>query len=61
MWLGWKDHKAEDWPQLRRDVAEAYSRHTACYLAGTPMLGDFLEGGLETLNYPVSKLESTTL
>jgi len=61
MWLGREDHTAEDWPQLRAEAAAAHNRHTARYLAGTPLLGDFLEEGLETLNYPVSELESTTL
>ena len=59
MWLGREDHAAEeDWPQLRAEAAAAHNRHSARYLAGTPLLGDFLEAGLETLNYPVAELES---
>jgi hypothetical protein len=27
------------------------------YLAATPLLGDFLEAGLETLNYSVAELD----
>jgi hypothetical protein len=58
MWLGREDYTAEDWPRLRAEAAAAHNRHTARYLSGTPLLGDFLEAGLETLNYPVAELES---
>src|SRR5262245_10152581 len=49
MWLGREEHTAEDWSQLRAEAAAAHNPHTARYLAGTPLLGDFLEEGLETL------------
>jgi hypothetical protein len=57
-WLGRNDCGLQDWPQIRAEAAAAHNRHTARYLAGTPLLGDFLEAGLETLNYPVAELES---
>jgi Protein of unknown function (DUF3775) len=59
-WLGRDDYGLQDWPQVREEAAAAHNQHTARYLAGTPLLGDFLEAGLETLNYPVAELESAT-
>jgi Protein of unknown function (DUF3775) len=51
MWLGREDYTAADWTAVREDAAGAHNEHTAEYLLGTPMLGDFLEEGLSMLGY----------
>ena len=48
-WLGRGDHGPRDWPGLRSDAAHAHNDRTVRYLCGTPLLGDFLEQGLEAL------------
>jgi hypothetical protein len=58
MWMGREDHDVEEWDQVRADAADAHNRHTARYLAGTPLLADFLASGLDILGYSVSGLES---
>jgi len=35
-----------DWDELRREAERGHNRHTARYLLGEPLLGDFLEEGL---------------
>jgi hypothetical protein len=56
-WLGRDDYVAEDWDEVREDAAEAHNEHTARYLLGTPMLGDFLEEGLSMLGYSCEEYE----
>jgi hypothetical protein len=59
MWLGRDDYDAADWPSVRADAAASFNRRTtADYLAGTPLLPDYLEVALDLLGYPVSELES---
>jgi hypothetical protein len=58
MWMGRDDYDVEDWEQIRAEAARAHNKHTARYLAGTPLLADYLAGGLDTLGYSVSQLES---
>jgi Protein of unknown function (DUF3775) len=47
MRLGRGDGTIEDWKDLRREAAESRNGHTARYLLGEPMLGDFLAEGLD--------------
>jgi hypothetical protein len=58
MWMGRDDYAAEEWQQVKAEAARAHNRHTARYLAGTPLLADFLANGLDILGYPVAQLES---
>jgi hypothetical protein len=51
-WLGRDDNTVDDWPALREEAARAHSSrttHTADYLLGMPLLGDYLEEGLSQL------------
>jgi len=51
--LGRGDVTPQEWRDLRADVARNYNRSTTVrYLLGQPMLGDFLEEGLEELGLP---------
>jgi hypothetical protein len=58
MWMGRDDYEAEDWDEVRAQAEAAHTAHTGRYLAGTPLLGDLLESGLDTLGYDVAELES---
>lgn len=46
-WLGRGDYDAAEWAEAL--VAARQQRRTANYLMGMPMLGDYLEEGLEAL------------
>jgi hypothetical protein len=54
MWLGRDDNTADDWTALREEARRAHRpqrRHTANYLIGTPLAGDYLEEGLSLLGH----------
>lgn len=57
MWLGRTDGTADDWTALRVEAMAAHSEHTADYLLGTPLLGDFLADGLDRLGYNCDEFE----
>lgn len=56
-WLGRENNSARDWPAIREEASQAHSGHTASYLIGTPLVGDFLEEGLSTLGYSCQEYE----
>lgn len=48
-WLGRDENTLADWPSLREEATGAHrtrTTHTAKYLLGIPLLGDYLEEGL---------------
>ncbi len=56
-WLGRDDNTLEDWPSLREEAARAHSTrttHTADYLLGIPLVGDYLEEGLSMFGHSCS-------
>ncbi len=57
LWLGRADGSADEWSALRDEATAAHSDHTADYLLGTPLLGDYLAEGLNKLGYDCSELE----
>lgn len=56
-WLGRGDSTRDDWAELRREAREARSDHTAGYLLGMPLLGDYLEEGLTQLGHSCEEFE----
>ena len=59
-WLGREDNTIDDWPTLRQEAARAHvshGRHTASYLLGMPLLGDYLEEGLSQLGIACRTVE----
>jgi hypothetical protein len=59
-WLGRDDNMIDDWPTLRQEAARAhasYGSHTASYLLGIPLLGDYLEEGLAQLGLSCEPME----
>jgi len=57
MWLGRGDADASEWGSLKRLAGERHNRRDASYLAGTPLLADYLEEGAAALGYPMETLE----
>ena len=57
-WLGRGDADVTDFPELIEQARGQQGKSTARYLLGSPLLGDFLEEGLERLGIDTSELES---
>ena len=49
MWLGRGDYDAGSWPEVLQQARDALSSTETEYLLGTPLLGDYLEEGVEAL------------
>ncbi len=49
MWLGRGDYDAGSWPEALQQARDALSSIETEYLLGTPLLGDYLEEGVEAL------------
>ena len=56
-WLGRSDSTADDWSAIRQEASRAHNEHTADYLMGMPLLGDYLEEGLSMLGYSCEEYE----
>lgn len=50
-WVGRGDFTGDEWQDARAQALASRSDHTADYLLGIPVLGDYLEEGLEQLGY----------
>jgi hypothetical protein len=61
MWLGRGDYAVGEWQMAREEAARAHTKHTARYLLGTPLLGDFLEEGLSLLGHSCEEFEINRL
>ncbi len=48
-WVGRGDFSAGEWSQAVADARQHGNKRTASYLLGMPMLGDWLEEGLEVI------------
>lgn len=57
-WLGRGDDDVGNWPALRSQAEERRNRRTVRYLAGMPLLGDFLEEGLSLMGHSCDGLEA---
>lgn len=51
MWLGRGDFSATEWGEALDSAQRNWTDHTADYLMGTPLVADYLEGGLSELGY----------
>ncbi|MDH3476226.1 MAG: DUF3775 domain-containing protein [Rhodospirillales bacterium] len=56
-WIGRGDFTGKEWKAARREARSARSDHTATYLLGMPLLGDYLEEGLAQLGYSCEDYE----
>ena len=50
-WIGRGDYSRKEWEEARALARERHRKHSAGYLMGMPMLGDYLEEGLAALGY----------
>ncbi len=57
-WLGRDDGDASDFAGLLKEARSQQGKSTARYLLGSPLLGDYLEEGLERLGIDTSEVES---
>jgi hypothetical protein len=48
-WLGRGDYDAAEWSEALDEAKRRGNRRTAAYLLGMPLLGDYLEEGLEAI------------
>jgi uncharacterized protein DUF3775 len=56
-WLGRGDYDKTGWTEARSLAGERHRRRSGAYLAGMPMLGDYLEEGLSELGYSCESYE----
>jgi len=49
MWIGRGDYDASEWQEALAEARQRGNKRTAKYLLGMPMLGDWLEEGLEAV------------
>jgi hypothetical protein len=56
-WLARGDGDLNDWDDLRAEASRAHNKHTAEYLLGIPLLGDYLEEALEQLGHSPEEFE----
>jgi hypothetical protein len=49
MWIGRGDYSADEWTEAVNEARQRGNRRTSKYLLGMPLLGDWLEEGLEAL------------
>jgi hypothetical protein len=49
MWIGRGDYSADEWNEAVNEARQRGNRRTSKYLLGMPLLGDWLEEGLEAL------------
>jgi hypothetical protein len=63
-WLGRDDNTIDDWEGLREEAQRAHgtrTTHTADYLLGMPLLGDYLEEGLSLFGRSCDEFEIARL
>lgn len=56
-WVGRGDFAKEEWKDAQVEARLARNKRTALYLAGTPLLGDYLEEGLAELGLSCEEYE----
>jgi hypothetical protein len=61
VWIGRGDFDASELDAARQLADERHKRNSADYLAGIPLLGDYLEEGLSALGYSYEDVEKNHL
>jgi Protein of unknown function (DUF3775) len=57
LWLGRGDYDAQSWSEALRQARQTRSSTETEYLLGTPLLGDYLEEGVEALGLSLEDFE----
>ncbi|MAK60445.1 MAG: hypothetical protein CMK09_05665 [Ponticaulis sp.] len=60
-WIGRGDYEAEEWDEALKFAAERDNGNVAGYLAGIPMLADYLEAGAAALGINLSDTSSQSM
>ena len=60
-WLGRGTFGKDEWESAVDEARAAHNEHTARYLLGIPLLGDYLEEGLSELGYSCEEFETERL
>lgn len=60
-WLGRGDDTVDDWERIRAEASDAHNEHTAAYLIGTPLLGDYLEEAMAAFGESCQEYEKGRL
>lgn len=60
-WLGRGDYGVDEWDKALALAAEVHNAGEPAYLVGTPLLGDYLENGLDMLGHDCADLARTHL
>lgn len=60
MWLG-REGGPDDWAEAQQTAAQEHNDHTAKYLTGTPLLGDYLEEGLAAIGRSCGEYSETSV
>ncbi len=58
MWVGRGDFDATEWSDALPTAADRHDGHEARYLIGTPLLGDYIEDGLDALGIELEPYEN---
>jgi len=58
VWLGRGDYTADDFEEVLEEARSRHNDRTAEYLLGMPLLGDYLERGLDLLGFSCSDFEA---
>lgn len=60
-WVGRGTYRRAEWKEALSEARAAHNARTAEYLTGMPMLGDFLEEGLDAFDESCEKFETGRL
>ncbi len=60
-WLGRGDYSKNEWKQALAAARQRHNKREADYLAGTPLLADYLEEAVDQLGYSLEDMESNRM
>ncbi|HNB26177.1 MAG TPA: DUF3775 domain-containing protein [Alphaproteobacteria bacterium] len=60
-WLGRGDYSKNEWNQALAAARQRHNKREADYLAGTPLLADYLEEAVDQLGYSLEDMESNRM
>ena len=58
MWLGRGSFSIDEWEDALQEAGDSWTKTTADYLIGTPLLANYLEEGLTELGYSAEDYEA---
>ncbi len=61
VWIGRGDYTSDEWEEALAMARERHDQRAPAYLAGQPLLSDFIEDGLDAMGYSLEDLEGEHL